>query len=167
MFRSLCIMELSGEIMSGLFFKGITGPQFISRKAFQILSTLAEDNSIYWVNAFDPASVCGMQIDALKGTTPRRLPGNCIVYRGTYPVVIVENSGKVLTIMIPPDDPDIEQSLAPVKNLLERDFSPLKNIAVETINGEAATKSQYVDLFRRLFDVQIDYKNLILYKMRK
>ncbi len=167
LFRSLYIMELSGEIISGLFFKSVTGPQFISRKAFQMLSTLTEDNSIYWVNAFDPASVCGMQIDALKGTTPRRLPGNSICYRGTAPVVIVENSGKVLTIMIPPDDPDIEQSLAPIRNLLEREFSPLKNIAVETVNGEPATKSLYVDVFRRLFDVQIDYKNLILYKMRK
>ncbi|MDM7918529.1 MAG: hypothetical protein QUS12_05110, partial [Methanosarcina sp.] len=44
LFRSLYIMELSGEIMSGLFFKGVSGPQFISRKAFQMLSTLAEDN---------------------------------------------------------------------------------------------------------------------------
>jgi ATP-dependent Lhr-like helicase len=161
LFRSLYIMELSGEIMSGLFFKGVSGPQFISRKAFQMLSTLAEDNSIYWVNAFDPASVCGMQIDALKGATPRRLPGNCIVYRGIEPVVIVENSGKVLTIMIRPDDPDIEQCLAPIKNLLEREFSPLKNIAVDTVNGEPATKSTYIHVFRRLYDVQIDYKNLI------
>lgn len=160
-------MELSGEIMSGLFFKGVSGPQFISRKAFQMLGDLDPDESIYWVNAFDPASVCGMQIDALKGATPRRLPGNCIVYRGIEPVVIVENSGKVLTIMISPDDPDIEQSLAPIKNLLEREFSPLKNIAVETVNGEPAIKSLYVDVFRKLFDVQIDYKNLILYKMRK
>ncbi|NLD37006.1 MAG: DEAD/DEAH box helicase [Desulfatiglans sp.] len=167
LFRSLYIMELSGEIMSGLFFKGVTGPQFISRKAFQMLSTLAEDKSIYSVNAFDPASVCGMQIDALKGATPRRLPGNSICYRGTEPVVIVENNGKVLTIMIPPDDPDIELSLAPIKNLLEREFSPLKNIAVETVNGEPATKSPYVDVFKRLFEVQVDYKNLILYKRRK
>ncbi|MBN1903584.1 MAG: ATP-dependent helicase [Deltaproteobacteria bacterium] len=167
LFRSLYIMELSGEIMSGLFFKGVSGPQFISRKAFRMLSTLAEDNSIYWVNAFDPASVCGIQIDELKGATPRRLPGNSIVYRGTEPVVIVENSGKVLTIMIPPDDPDIEQFLAPIKNLLEREFSPLTNIPVDTINSEPAVKSPYVDVLRRLFEVQIDYKKLIIYKRRE
>ncbi len=34
-FRSLRIMELSGEIMAGHFFKGISGMQFISRNAYR------------------------------------------------------------------------------------------------------------------------------------
>ena len=34
-FRALRIMELSGEVMSGVFFHGIPGPQFISHRAFR------------------------------------------------------------------------------------------------------------------------------------
>ncbi len=43
-FRALRIMELSGEVMAGIFFHGIPGPQFISHRAFRRLQRkLPED----------------------------------------------------------------------------------------------------------------------------
>ena len=166
LFRSLRLMELSGEILSGYFFRGLPGPQFISRRAFQMLTDFEPGKDIYCINAMDPVSMCGIQVDYFKGALPRRLPGNHIVYRGTEPILFSENNGRVLTVLIPPDDPDIETCLSTLKFMLEREFSPLKNITVETINDEPAIKSPYVDIFRGIFDVQVDYKSLILYRER-
>ena len=50
--------------------------------------------------------------------------------------------------------------------MLEREFNPLMNITVETINGEPAVTSPYLDIFKDLFDVQVDYKKLVLYRKR-
>lgn len=166
LFRSLRLMELSGEIMSGYFFKGMPGPQFISRRAFQILINFKADDDIYWINAVDPVSMCGIQIDYFRGKLPRRLPGNYIVYRGTEPILFSENNGKVLTFLLPPDDPDIKTCFSLFEFMLEREFKPLTKITVETINGEPAVKSSYVAPLKGAFDVQGDYKKLIVYRKR-
>ena len=166
LFRSLRLMELSGEILSGYFFKGLPGPQFISRKAFQMLANFEPGDDIFWINALDPVSVCGIQVEYFRGTLPKRLPGNYIVYRGAEPVLFSENNGKVLTVLIPPDDPETASCLAVLRFMMEREFSPLKNIGVETINDEPALKSPYVDILKGIFDVQADYKKLILYRKR-
>jgi ATP-dependent Lhr-like helicase len=36
-FRALRLMELSGEVLTGWFFRGVPGPQFISHQAFRML----------------------------------------------------------------------------------------------------------------------------------
>ncbi len=36
-FRALRLMELSGEVLTGYFFEGVPGPQFISHEAFRML----------------------------------------------------------------------------------------------------------------------------------
>jgi ATP-dependent Lhr-like helicase len=166
LFRSLRLMELSGEILSGYFFKGLPGPQFISRRAFQLLISFKPEDDFYWINAMDPVSMCGIQIDFFRGTLPKRLPGNNIVYKGTEPVMFSEGNGKTLTIMLPPDDPDVESCFSVLTFMLLRESSPLMKITVETINGEAAAKSPYLDPLKGIFDVQVDFKKLILYRKR-
>jgi ATP-dependent Lhr-like helicase len=166
LFRSLRLMELSGEILSGYFFKGLPGPQFISRKAFQMLISLKPENDIYWINAMDPVSMCGIQLDYFRGKLPKRLPGNHIVYKGTEPIMFSESNGKILTIMLPPDDPNLKSCFSALKFMLEREFNPLTKITVETINGESAVKSPYAEVLKGVFDVQVDYKKLILYRKR-
>ena len=37
LFRSLRLMELSGEVQAGRFFHGMPGPQFIAHRAFRLL----------------------------------------------------------------------------------------------------------------------------------
>jgi ATP-dependent Lhr-like helicase len=115
----------------------------------------------------DPVSMCGIRLDFFKGTLPRRLPGNHIVYRGIEPVMFVENNGKILSIMLPSDDPNLESCFSVLKFMLEREFSPLTKIIVDTINGEPAMNSPYLDILKKLFDVQVDYKKLILYRKRE
>lgn len=165
-FRSLRLMELSGEILSGYFFKGIPGPQFISPEAFRNLMDFRPGEEIYWINALDPVSMCGIRLEYFRGRLPKRLPGNHILYRGKDPVLFSEGSGKSLTITIPACDPDISACLCSLKHMLEREFSPLKKIVIETINGQDAAKSEYIDVFRSEFDVQADHKKVILYRIR-
>jgi ATP-dependent Lhr-like helicase len=66
-FRALRIMELSGEVMAGIFFHGVPGPQFMSHRAFRHLQQKLPEEAIYWINATDPASLCGIQLDSLRG----------------------------------------------------------------------------------------------------
>ena len=49
---------------------------------------------------------------------------------------------------------------------MTRKFMPLRRITIETINGEMASRSDYVDSLRNFFDVLIDYKTVTLYRKR-
>ena len=163
-FRSLRIMELSGEVLAGYFFYGIPGPQFISHQAFRVLSRQLPDDKVYWINAGDPVSLCGIPLDAVRGTLPKRVPSTHLVYRGRRIVMISERNGKTLKFSVPYDDPQMQEYLSVLHHLLRREFQPLHRITIETINGEDAARSPYADPLRTAFEVTIDYKHLILYR---
>ena len=73
-FKALRLMELSGEVLSGHFFTGVPGLQFASHAAFRVLRQGLAEDSIYWLNAWDPASPCGLGLEDFKGEVPARLP---------------------------------------------------------------------------------------------
>jgi ATP-dependent Lhr-like helicase len=164
LFRTLRLMELSGEVLAGCFFKGIPGPQFISRPAFHLLQRRLPEASIYWVNAVDPVSLCGIRLDAVKGRLPRRVESNHLVYRGTEIVLVSGRLGRELRIRVEPDDPQLSLYFGPLHHLLRRPFQPLNRIAIETMNGEKAVRSPYVDCLRTSFEVVVDYKHVNLYR---
>jgi ATP-dependent Lhr-like helicase len=166
-FRALRIMELSGEVMSGIFFHGIPGPQFISHKAFRRLRRELPENEIYWINATDPASLCGIQIESLRGMLPPRVASTHLVYRGKDLVVVSKRHGKDLSFLIPHDDPDLPQFFISLHHLLTRKFQPVRRIAIETINGEIATESPYLSALRGSFDVSVDPKEVVLFRKTK
>jgi len=157
-------MELSGEVMAGIFFHGIPGPQFISHQAFRSLQRRLPEEAVYWMNATDPASLCGIQLDSLRGSLPARLASTHLVYRGTKVVVISKRSGKELTFNVPSDDPRLPEFMGVLRHLLTRRFQPVKRIAIETINDEEAPQSPYVQALRTSFDVLIDYRSVNLYR---
>jgi ATP-dependent Lhr-like helicase len=163
-FRALRLMELSGEILSGYFFKDIPGPQFISLRAFQMLQGKLPEKRVYWVNATDPASLCGVQIKSIKGELPKRIPGNHLVYHGTRLVVVSLRNGHDLTFNVPPGDSHLPEYLGFLRHLLNRQFQPLRRITINTINNEPAATSPYLDMLRVSFDVMIQGKNVILYR---
>jgi ATP-dependent Lhr-like helicase len=162
-FRALRLMELSGEIVGGYFFKQIPGPQFMSHSGFQLLQRLALEGEVFWINAQDPASMCGLPISALKRHLPSRLQGNHLVYAGSRLVLISLNNGRELTINVEKDDVNIPSYVGVLRHLLTRRFRPLKQITIQTINGQDAARSPYVDALRIAFDVLLDYKQVILY----
>ena len=156
-------MELSGEIVSGYFFKEIPGPQFMSHSGFQLLKHFSPAGEVFWINAQDPASMCGLPLQALKQTLPNRLPGNHLVYNGSCLVLTSLRHGNELIFNVDSDDADVPAYLGVLRHLLSRQFRPLKKITVQTINGQVAARSPYVDALRIAFDVLLDYKQIILY----
>jgi len=149
LFKTLRIMELSGEILSGYFFKDIQGIQFISHQAFRKLnaSPLSE-NAIYWMNATDPVSMCGVGLEALKKQLPARRITTHIVYHGTSVVLISKKKGKKLHFLCSPDAKDIQDYLSFLKVLITREFNPYPRILVEEVNEKPVHESNYQDVLR-------------------
>jgi ATP-dependent Lhr-like helicase len=163
-FRSLRLMELSGEVLAGYFFEQLPGPQFISHQAFRSLQAGLSDDAVYWMNAADPASLCGIAVEALKAILPKRLPSTHLVFRGNKLVLISERNGKNLTIHTEPDDKQLPEFLAPFRHQLYRQFMPLKQVVIETINGEAATRSPFLAAFKTAYEVLVEPKKVTLYR---
>jgi hypothetical protein len=49
-------------------------------------------------------------------------------------------------------------------HMLNRKFQPVRRIVVEQINGVDAAHSPYAEIFRIGFDVNVDFKKLILFR---
>jgi ATP-dependent Lhr-like helicase len=163
-FRALRLMELSGEVLTGYFFDGVPGPQFISHRAFRLLQAPLHQEAIYWMAATDPASLCGMRLDALKSKLPRRTTGNHLVYHGSRVVLESRRRGKTLVFYVPEGDPHVQSYLGLFHHMLNRKFQPVRRIVVEQINGVDAAHSPYAEIFRIGFDVNVDFKKLILFR---
>ncbi len=164
LFRTLRLMELSGEVLGGYFFHGLSGLQFASHQAFRTLQRQLPEDAVYWLNATDPASVCGLGIDGFRGKLPKREVGSHLVYRGSRLVLTSQRQGKSLTIDAEPTDPLMTQYFAPLRHLLTRGFQPVSRLTIETINDEDAGKSDYVDALRTAFDAMVDYRTVVLYR---
>lgn len=145
--RALRALELSGEIVSGHFFAGVPGLQFATFEAVRRLRAGLSANALWWINALDPASPCGLDLPELKAGLPRRLPGSHLAYRGAELLLVSRASGRELELATAPDDPVNRELLAPLRSALTRSFDPERAIDVETINGEAAGSSPYLPAF--------------------
>jgi ATP-dependent Lhr-like helicase len=143
LFRSLRVMELSGEIVSGYFFEGVPGPQFITKESFAVLNSGLDENLVYMVNACDPASLCGIHIQSV--TLPARLPSTRIVFHGTNPVIVSKRNYAELDFIVSPENQNIGQYISLISESLVRNYMPLKSIKIEKINGVRADKSPYCD----------------------
>lgn len=147
--------------MAGHFFNGISGMQFISQNAYRKIRKKLPEDAIYWMNAADPASFCGIKIDSLKMQLPSRLTSNHVVFHGKKPVLISMQKGKKVVISVPPDDPELPEYLKVFKAQLIRRFNPLKRIKVETVNEESALESPYKEALMS-FGFRTDYLSLVL-----
>lgn len=136
-------MELSGEIYAGYFFEQISGPQFISKEGFRILQKAGKKNRIFWMNAMDPASLCGKGISCFRHLLPQANRGTHLAFQGEELVLVSKRHGKSLTFHCPPDSPCVKTCLLFFKNLLGRDVNPCTRIRVESINGLHVHKSPY------------------------
>jgi ATP-dependent Lhr-like helicase len=148
-FRTLRLMELSGECVSGYFFDSIPGIQFASWDALRELSEPLEETGFFWMNCCDPASLSGIKIDALKGNYPSRLITNHMVFRGEEPILFSKRNGKELEFFSGVDNPDTLEALGFFRVLLSREFKPLKSIRVEKINGIPVSESPYSEVLKR------------------
>lgn len=156
-FRTLRLMEFSGEVLSAQFFTGIMGLQFMSHEAFETLKHNQCEDAVFWLNACDPASLCGTGLADLRSDLPKRLPSNFMVYHGPRLVLAVTRNGKSLQCSAEPGHARMPEYLALFKVLISRDFNPLNRIIVESINDIPATKSPYLDDFIQFgFEKNVD-----------
>jgi len=141
--RTLRVMELGGEVIGGRYFAGVPGLQFASPAAVRRLEQGLPTDRVFWLNAVDPASPCGLGLDGFSFPLPRRTPGNHLVFHGSRLVVTSEGSGRRLTISVGPDHPHLLDYLGFLKVQLGRSERPRAAVVVETVNGEPAATSPY------------------------
>ncbi|MBN2532878.1 MAG: DEAD/DEAH box helicase [Spirochaetales bacterium] len=160
LFRTLYLMELSGEVTSGYFFEGIRGPQFISKDAYRQLCSGLDESQIFWINSTDPV----YPYDALKTydrSLPYRHPSTHIVFHGSIPVLISRKKCKEIELRVGPDNPDIRLYAGFFHFLTNRKTNPYNAVRIERINDLPVSKSPYCDpLIKAGF--QKDYNRLIL-----
>lgn len=159
--RSMRIMELSGELLSGYFFEGIAGLQFMSPSSFRALSEGLDRSLIFMINATDPASLCGLGLDETK-QLPARIPANHILYQGGDILLVSRKRGHELDIHVNPDHEGLAKGLFLFQRMPGRMGAPSR-IVVDRINGQPVGNSPYKDLFVRAGFV-MDYRSLVLRK---
>jgi len=153
LFRTLRLMELSGEVLTGQFFLDVPGVQFISHAALRALQAGLDPDRVWWLCAADPASPCGLGLDL---DTPRRVPSNHLVFHGAEVVLRSERRGRSLDIRVAPDHPRLGDHLALFDAWLTRAVRPVRSVTVEQINGEPAGESPYREPLAERFHVTGD-----------
>ena len=143
-FRSLRLMELSGEAVAGHFFEGIAGLQFASPQALRLLEAGLPE-SIWWISAADPASPCGLGLQGLPYETPPRLASTHLIFHGAQLALISRRHGRDLAVHVPPRHRYLGGYLACLRALADREAPPQKGIETETVNGEAVLGSPYLE----------------------
>jgi ATP-dependent Lhr-like helicase len=145
LFRSLRLLELSGEALSGRFFEGIPGLQFLSPQALRLLESGLPDGAIYWMSALDPASPCALGLEGLPYSPPPRLSTTHLVFHGAELALISRRLGRDLALRVPPRHPYLAGYLGALRQLVDRAFMPVKVLEVETMNGESIHGSPYLE----------------------
>jgi ATP-dependent Lhr-like helicase len=141
-------MELSGELVAGRFFAGINSLQFASPAIAHELENAESVEGIYWMNAADPASPAGLNIEGLDPRIPARLPSSRLYFWGEQLIAVTNKNGKEAHIFIAPDTTDIAALIELLKIPRTRKVHPEKKLSVETINGVEASRSEYAQVFK-------------------
>ena len=157
-------MELSGEVVAGCFFNDIPGLQFVSNRMLRLLREKLPNDRLYWISAQDPASICGLGIDAIKGELPRRSAGSHLVYIGSRLALVSNRRGRVLHIHLPVDHDRLADCFGLFDHLLGRRIDPLRSITVETINGQDAQDSPFIEVLRDRFDIITETRAITVYR---
>jgi ATP-dependent Lhr-like helicase len=141
-------MELAGELAAGRFFAGINSLQFASLSIAAELEQAENFGGIYWINAQDPASPAGLEIEGLDYPLCARSANNRLYFRGACLIAVSVKNGKELQILIEAGDPDISQLIGLLKIPRTRVVMPENKITNEKINGEIAGRSNYAACFK-------------------
>jgi ATP-dependent Lhr-like helicase len=139
-------MELAGELVTGRFVEGIHSLQFASPSIGPELEAAEDVSSVYWMNAADPASPAGLDIDGLDKRLPSRTANAALCFRGSGLLAVSTKNGRELELFIPPDDSDYRKVVAFITAPRRRVYAPVRKLAIDTINGDAATESPWASV---------------------
>ncbi len=163
--NALRLMELAGEVLGGYFVEGVSGLQFATPEAAELLRNLEEAApSVYWMSAADPASPAGVGMTGLPYELPARQKTTLLVYRGTDLAVVARRGGKDVDIdpEICEDDPDLPRLFEFARTATSRAVRPLSRFVIETINGGPASASPCASALREM-GFRPDHTRLVLW----
>jgi ATP-dependent helicase Lhr and Lhr-like helicase len=150
LFPAMRRLELAGELLSGRFFEGIDGPQFLDPAAFKVFLALGEaspstasPNAPAWINALDPAASALYAAAQRPVMLPQRVAANRICLDGGDILAISTRSYRELSLAVAPEDPRLGAILGLFRGAREREVRPERRIVVEIVNGSPAAASPF------------------------
>ena len=157
LFPALRVMELSGEVVAGLFFDELSGPQFALPEAVRRLERLAKPDATFWISAVDPVapSGLGLALADLPHLPQRRVANHLGYFEGSL-ALVSENYGRRLSFFLAPDDPGLDVLLPHLAALCRR----RRRLSPQTINGEPAPRSPYLTALSRHLALVKDHKGV-------
>lgn len=142
---ALRLMEMSGEVLSGVFFTQIQGLQFASLEAVQCLKEMADSNKVWCINACDPISLCGMGL-VEDVQSVKRIKSNWLIYSGSKLIIFVKSHGREIVISEITEQRILVQCLEKLKLIIRIQTKKRKYVTIEIINHLAAKDSTYKDI---------------------
>lgn len=154
LFKALRVMELAGEVMQGLFFDDLSGPQFISPRALTRLQQNEPAPAHFWCNALDPVSPCGLGLEWPE--LPQRREQNYLAFHKGKLALVIENNGGRLHFYIDPQDSEIIQVLTPCIHIVKTHGK----MTVKEINGESAMTSPWLPALGTVLKKRKDHRSV-------
>jgi ATP-dependent Lhr-like helicase len=150
LFPAMRRLELAGELLSGRFFEGAEGPQFLDPAAFAAFSALDAQvaETPRWVNSLDPAAAALYAVSERQALLPPRIASNRVCVLAGRVIAASTRSYRDLKIALSPDDPSLPEALSFFRAAREREAAPEGRIVVEKINGQGAARSAYANAMR-------------------
>jgi ATP-dependent Lhr-like helicase len=148
-YHELRRLEFRGDVRRGYFVRGLSGAQFALPQAIELLRADDPRGEAVVISATDPANVYTLPMpqDPARDpfVRPRSRGALLVLVRGTV-VMIADRRGA--RIVVRPDTSNEIVALA-TKALLARLLEQSdRDIVVETIDGQPASGSRFIDVFR-------------------
>ena len=157
LFPAMRRLELAGELLSGRFFEGLEGPQFLDPASLPAFIALAGSASgeglaagLVWVNALDPATACLYAASERQRLLPPRTASNRICVDSGLVIGASTRSFRSLALAVSPEDPRLPAILGLFRAARSREAYPERRIAVDEINGQTAAASPYAGALREV-----------------
>ena len=131
-------MELAGELVAGRFFAGVNSLQFAPPRILRDLEEAEALREIFWMNAADPASPAGFDVEGSDPRLPPRSAAGHLCFRGSELTAVSSGSFRHLRIFAGPEDPELPVILAFLTMPRRRKVRPERKVSIETINGKPA-----------------------------
>ncbi len=160
LFRTLRVMELSGEVVGGIFFSGVPGIQFARPEVAEKLAewsgaggpggTGGENRrpaGLLRLNAMDPISLCGRGIKELGYELPPRVPGTTLLYDGPTLLAIARRGGSEVSFFADPGNGRLSEVVEALKTPATRRIRRVTRLIIRRINGDEAARSPFARAF--------------------
>ncbi len=153
LFDALRIMELSGELTSGIFFMELSGPQFARPDAVHALA--AKSQHSVWLSAYDPAAPCGMGVEWPE--LPDRRVGNYLGFVDGELLCTCTAQGKKLQVFAKPQDERLDRLFIDMPHSVCNG-----KMVIEEINGLPARSSPFLPQLSRVTSAYSDHARVYI-----